>query len=107
MAGVAQLVFSEHRKGWFTITRDTTKPNSVVQFVLVNVKNGKLVTFSIFAGSRSHETSRALLKPGRYALAQLQAGVTSSQSGIFLKSPDRAATTALSIHVKGEFTPKR
>jgi type 1 fimbria pilin len=107
VAAVTQVTFTEHKKGWLTITRDTRKPNSVVELVLVNLKTQKLVTFDIFSGSQSHETSRALLKPGKYELVQTEAGISAGQNGIFLKSgvAPRAARAKLTIHLSGEFKP--
>lgn len=106
VAGVTQVAFTEHKKGWFTLTRDTKKPNSVVQVILVNLQTQKVVSFSVFEGSQSHETSRALLKPGQYELAQTEAGITAGDNGIFLKSgAPRTAKAQLSIHLSGEFKP--
>lgn len=106
VAGVTQVTFSEHKKGWFTLTRDTKKPNSVSEVALVNLKTQKLVSFDVFMGSQSHETSRALLKPGKYEITQTEAGITAGQGGIFLKSgAPRAAKAKLSIHISGEFKP--
>jgi hypothetical protein len=106
VAGVTQVTFTEHKVGRFTLTRDTKKPNSVSEVALVNVKTRKIVSFDIFIGSQSHETSRALLKPGTYELIQTEAGITAGQSGILSKSgAPRTAKAALTIHLSGEFKP--
>ena len=106
VAGVTQVTFTEHKKGWFTLTRDTKKPNSVAEVALINVKTQKIVSFDIFVGSQSHQTSRALLKPGHYELVQTEAGITAGDSGIFLKSgAPRTAKAKLSIHISGSFKP--
>jgi type 1 fimbria pilin len=106
VAGVTQVTFTEHKKGWFTLTRDTKKPNSVAEVALVNIKTQKLVSFDVFVGSQSHQTSRALLKPGKYELTQTEAGISAGDQGLFLKSgAPLAAKAKLSIHISGEFKP--
>jgi hypothetical protein len=106
VAGATQVTFTEHRKGWFTLTRDTRKPNSVSEVALVNLKTQKIVSFDIFIGSQSHETSRALLKPGKYELIQTEGGITAGENGLFLKSgAPRTARATLTIHISGEFKP--
>lgn len=105
--GVAIVQFTEHKKGWFYLTRDTTKPNSVSIFVLINLKNGNLKTLDYYAGDKSHATSRALLKPGKYAIAQTQVGLVLSDNGAFLKAgapAKRALSLTTTLH--GEFKPK-
>ncbi len=106
VAGVTQVTFTEHKKGWFTLTRDTKKPNSISEVALINVKTQKIVSFDIFVGSQSHGTSRALLKPGKYELVQTEAGITAGENGIFLKAgAPRTAKAKLTIHISGEFKP--
>lgn len=104
VVAATQVVFSEHHKGWFYLTHDTRKPNSVVTSVLVNAKNGKIVTLAFFEGTRSHATSRALIKPGKYVLLETQVGLAIGQNGIILA---KGASTAKKVHhnlsVSGEF----
>jgi hypothetical protein len=106
VAGVTQTIFNEHKKGWLYITRDTHKANSAVTMIVINAKTGKLVTLDFFQGTKSHSTSRALLKPGKYALYQTQAGVSVGGFGLLsAKAAPRAATAKLTISVSGEFKP--
>jgi len=106
VAAVTQVTFTEHKKGWFTLTRDTKKPNSVAEVALVNLKTQKVVSFDVFIGSQSHQTSRALLKPGKYELIQTEAGIQAGDGGLFLKSgAPLTAKATLTIHISGEFKP--
>jgi len=105
--GLTQVAFTEHRKGWFYLTRDTKKPNSVVEFILVNLTTGKLVQLDLFEGTQSHATSRALLKPGKYEILQTEAGISAGESGIFLKSGARAVRAKLTVKLHGEFKPSK
>jgi hypothetical protein len=104
LLGIATIVFTEHHKGWFYLTRDTKKPNSAAIFALVNAKTGNLKTLDFFEGDKSHATSRTLLRPGKYAIVELAAGVVLSESGGILKSgrtPDRSVS--LTMTLQGEF----
>jgi hypothetical protein len=105
--GETAVNFTEHKKGWLTLTRDTKKPNSFVEFIIVNAKNGQPVTLEIYQGDKSHSVSRALLKPGHYAIAQGIAGITAGGGGIFAKaqSQSRSARVAQTIHIRAEFAP--
>ena len=105
--GAFILQFTEHHKGFFYLTRDTQKTGSVAELVLINLKNGKLVTLDIYAGGKSHSVSRALLKPGKYAVQIAQAGITTGTAGIILKSGQPvSAKVARTIHLQGEFKRK-
>ena len=102
--GQMQMSFTEHHKGWFYLTRDTKKPGSVVEFALVNLKNGKLVTLDFFAGTKSHATSRAFLKPGKYGVELGIEGIQGGASGIALKTGQpRSSKIAKTLTVHGEF----
>ncbi len=105
LAAAMQVTFTEHKKGYLSLTRDTTKPNSLVTFILVNTKTGKPVSFSLFEGAASHETSRALLKPGTYVIAQSQAGISVGGTGLLFKSASRVTKPSFNIHLKGTFKP--
>jgi hypothetical protein len=108
VVGQALVKFTEHKKGYFYFTRDTSKPHSVVVFVLENLKTQKVVALDAFSGTQSHATSRAFLKPGTYAIIQMQAGLTVSDSGVVLKSPSSTRQSVnLSMSLHGEFKPKR
>ena len=108
LLGESMVTFTEHHKGHLYVTRDTAKPNSVVAFVLVNLKTQKLVTFEEFAGGKSHATSRALLKPGTYAIEEMVVGLSVGDTGIPLKSgrpAQRSVTLTTTLH--GEFKRKK
>ena len=102
------LAFTEHHKGYLSLTRSTKKPGSLSAFVLINLKNGKVVTLDVFEGSRSHQTSRTLLKPGHYGVQLSEIGISAGGGGILLKSPEAlSAKVARTIHLQGEFKRKR
>jgi hypothetical protein len=104
VAGATQTMFTEHKKGWLYITRETHKPNSAVTVVVVNLKSGKLVTLEFFQGTKSHSTSRALLKPGKYGLVETQVGVSVGGFGLLsAKGAQRAAKVKLTSTISGEF----
>jgi hypothetical protein len=106
--GIAAITFTEHHKGWFYLTRDTGKPNSAAIFALINAKTGNLKTLDFFEGDKSHSTSRALLRPGKYSIVEMAAGLALSESGGILKSgrtPDRAVS--LTTTLQGEFKRKK
>ncbi|HEX3223606.1 MAG TPA: hypothetical protein VHR35_13640 [Nocardioides sp.] len=106
--GESIMQFTETKKGYFYLTRDTGKPNSVSIFALVNLKNGNLKTLDFYEGDKSHATSRVLLKPGKYGIELMQVGFALSDSGgIILKSGaplKRAVSLTTTLH--GEFKPK-
>jgi hypothetical protein len=105
--GEMQMAFTEHHKGWFYLTRDTKKPGSITEFVLVNLKNGKLVTLDFFAGTQSHATSRAFLKPGHYGFEIGVEAIEGGSQGIALKTAQpRSSKIAKTLTVHGEFKPK-
>jgi hypothetical protein len=106
--GQMQMAFTEHHKGWLYLTRDTKKPGSVIEFVLVNLKNGKLVNLDFFAGAQSHSTSRAFLKPGRYGFEEGIEALQGGGQGIMFKTAQpRTSKIAKTLTVHGEFKPKR
>ncbi len=107
IAGAFIIEFTEHHKGYFYLTRDTKKPGSIAEIVLVNLNTEKLETLDIYSGGKSHQTSRALLKPGHYAVEIAQAGISTDTSGIILKSGRPvSAKVARTIHLQGEFKAK-
>jgi hypothetical protein len=98
------LQFTEHHKGHIFLTRDTKKPGSVSEFVLFNATSGKLVTLDLYAGTKSHATSRALLKPGTYIVEFAQAGISTGTAGLILKSGQPVSRKiARTIHLSGVF----
>jgi hypothetical protein len=101
-----QVDFTEHKKGTFTLTRDTKKPNSFSEFVLFDLKRQKVVTLDVFEGDHSHASSRAVIKPGKYEIAMTELGILSNNSS-FLKTQALSRRVAQTIHLHGEFTPKK
>lgn len=102
--GAFNLQFTEHHKGHLFLTRDTKKPGSVSEFVLFNATSGKLVTLDLYSGTKSHSTSRALLKPGTYVVEFAQAGISTGTEGIILKSGQPVSRkVARTIHLSGVF----
>jgi hypothetical protein len=105
--GEMQVFFSEHKKGYLYVTRDTKKADSVSEFILVNAETDKLVTLDVYAGDQSHDTSRALLKPGKYEIIETEAGLSIGGSGILLRSAPREAKAKATVHLSGEFKPSK
>jgi hypothetical protein len=104
--GATQVVFTEHKKGWFYLSHDSKKPNSALTAVIFNADTGKVVTVSFFEGTASHETTRALLKPGRYVLIETQAGLAINSGGILAaKGGPSSRTVHHSMSIRGEFKP--
>ncbi len=99
--GQAMVAFTEHKAGWFYLTRDTAK-NSVTTFVVVNEDTGDLVTLDFWEGDESHATSRAFLTPGTYQIAETQTGVAVGTGGIFKRSAheSRSAKVSASLHAR-------
>jgi hypothetical protein len=105
--GATIIAFTEHKKGVLTLTRDTRKPGSILVFQVVDLTSGKAVTVDLFQGPKSHSVSRAVLKPGQYAIEPAQAGITAGGNGSIFKSAPRTTQTALTIHLQGTFTPNK
>lgn len=103
---LTQVNFTEKKKGTFTLTRDTKKPNSLAEFVLVDLNRDQVVALDAFEGDHSHASSRATLKPGKYAIAMTELGIFSN-GGLLTKSGAKSSKVAQTIHLHGEFTPKK
>jgi hypothetical protein len=101
-----QAVFTEHKKGWFYLTHDVKKPNSVIQLEMINVNTDKLVTLDFYAGDQSQLTTRTKLKPGRYAILA-EAGMTVGASGVILAKGTSAQKTKMSTTIVGTFKPAK
>jgi hypothetical protein len=104
IANVLDVEFTEHHKGWLYLTRDTKKPNSFDEFILVNETTGSAVALDVFQGTKSHVTSRALLKKGTYVIEETAAGLAIGSAGI-LKSASLTKKAAQTVHLKGQFKP--
>lgn len=105
--GETQVSFTEHKKGVLSLTRDTQKPNSLIELVIENAKTGQAVAFTVFEGSHSHAVSKAVLKPGTYVIAEGFAGIVAGESGIPLKSARLSTKVAQTIDIHGVFAPKK
>jgi hypothetical protein len=105
--GATQVAFTEHKKGWLYLTRDTKKPNSFVEFILINTRTGQAVALDFFQGSRSHVTTRARLKPGTYEVSQNEAGLAIGAGGILMKSQALSARAAQTVHLTAQFKPNK
>jgi hypothetical protein len=98
-----QTVFTEHKKGWFYLTHDVRKPNSVIEVELVNVDNGKIVSLHVYLGDHSHATSRAKLKPGRYGVLAVAGVTVGNNIGIGLAKPSLRSKANLTTTITGKF----
>jgi hypothetical protein len=105
LAVLPELAFTEHKKGWIYLTRDTLKPNSFSELILVSEKTNSAIALDIFAGSASHVTSRALLKPGAYELEETECGLEIGGAGILGKAQVLSQKAAQTIHLQGQFKP--
>jgi hypothetical protein len=104
--GESVVQFTEHKKGWFYLTRDTSTPNTASIFALVNLKNGQLKTLDFYEGDKSHATSRAWLKPGQYGIEEMQVGfVLSETGGPFRSGTPLKRALSLTTTLHGAFKP--
>ena len=100
-----QTVFTEHKKGWFYLTHDVRKPNSVIEVELVNVDTNKIVSLQVYLGDHSHMTSRAKLKPGRYGVLALSGVSVGNNIGIGLAKASLRSKATLTTTISGVFKP--
>lgn len=114
MAAGTQVLFTEHKTGWFYYSHKTTTPNVIVLAILVNYKTGKPVALDEYTGGASQLTARAKLRPGTYALYQAYLGmsvgegflpfITKSQApGVTLDAA--RSKVVLDNYIKGVFKP--
>lgn len=106
LTAASQVMFTEHKKGVLTLTRDTKKAGSLATFVLVNLDTDRAIAIDAFEGSHSHNVAHLKLKPGNYEIADNQLGVFAGQ-GMLLKSGQRSAKVAQTIHLTASFAPKK
>jgi len=102
---IEETLFTEHKKGWFYLTRDTKSPNSESDFTLYNETKGHEVFFDMYAGGASHATSRALLKPGSYAVVDTIAAVTAGGIQLEAKTAQRSTRVTQTVELNGQFKP--
>jgi hypothetical protein len=104
--GVEEALFTESKKGYLYVTRDTKKNNSLAIYVIIDMKTDVPVAEEIFEGGQSHSTSRALLKPGRYALEETETAITAGGGELALKAgTPRTSKVTQTVHLSGEFKP--
>jgi hypothetical protein len=103
--GEMSAEFSEHKKGWMTITRTTKKPGSASIYSLVDVTRNKPVAEEIFEGGHSKEVVRALLKPGKYVIEEAEAGIVAGEGNAIFAKTGRRSTVAQTVHISGSFAP--
>jgi hypothetical protein len=101
------LGFSEHKKGYLYVTRDTKKPADFTEYVLINTDTEKLVSLDFFQGGQSHQTNRALLKPGHYAIEEGELGLSVGGSGISGRSGTLDAKAKATVTLVGQFKPSK
>jgi hypothetical protein len=106
VAGTTSMVFTEKKKGTFTLTRDVKVPNSLSEFFLINATTGDPVVLDLSQSpGTSHATYTAKLKPGKYAI-QAVAGLTAGGAFV-LKSAQRTQKVSLKNDLRAVFTPKK
>jgi hypothetical protein len=106
MGGLIEgALFTEHKKGYFYLTRDTLKPDSETEFILYNEQTDQEVAFEFYAGGASHATSRALLKPGTYAIEETITAVTAGGVQPEAKTAQRSTKVAQTVELNGQFKP--
>jgi hypothetical protein len=106
LAEVPELQFTEHKKGTLTITRDTKKPNSFTELILVNETSGNAVVLDVFQGTKSHVVSTATLKPATYDIEESEIGLAIGNTGIF-KSSALSSRATQTVHLSGQFKPAK
>lgn len=104
-AAVQSFKFTEHKKGWLTITRNIKTANGLTEYVLVNVATGNPVSLEVSQGGASTSTSKALLKPGTYGFEQVEVAVTAGGAGILAKSGQQDARAKQTLELNGVFKP--
>jgi hypothetical protein len=106
LGGIAQpVLFTEHKAGWFTLTRDTGKQHqAITEFELVNVDTNKVIQLDVFQGTLSHQVSRVKLKPGDYGfLAAAVIDQGNFNIGIGLKSQQRVVRAKPTVTLHADF----
>jgi hypothetical protein len=106
LAVLPELAFTEHKKGWLYLTRDTKQANSFTELILVNTKTDEAVSLDVYQGTKSHVTSRALLKRGSYVIEESEGGLAIGSTGI-LKTAALTKTAAQTVHIQGKFKPTK
>jgi hypothetical protein len=104
-AGVNELRFTEKKKGWFSVTRNVKAPSSIAIYVLVDLDKGNAIALEEYQGGQSHFTSRALLKPGHYALEETEVGISIGGAGLFAKNAPLSAKIKKTLELQGQFKP--
>jgi len=107
VVGETLTLFTERKKGWFYLTHDVGKKNSVIEVELVDLDREKVVALDIFAGTHSQATSRAKLKPGHYEVLAIVGVTVGNDIGIGLSKASLAEKVKLTTTVSGEFKPIR
>jgi hypothetical protein len=106
LAGLEGMIFTEHKKGTFTLTRNMKQANSVSEFELVNAKTDQPVVLDVSSGAgTSHATFKAAIKPGTYEIMAF-CGV-SSPGNVILKSAQRTTKVSLRNEMLAVFTPAK
>ncbi len=105
--GFAQALFTEHKAGWFYLTRDTARSAASI-FLMINDVTGEAVVLDLYEGDNSSSTSRTFLKPGTYLVEELFGGVQSGGGGILAKQARASLTSKLTatFHAAGSATGK-
>jgi hypothetical protein len=106
LAEAETVLFTEHKKGTFTLTRDLV-PHSAVVFFLINEKNDTPIAFDLAQTSgTSHATYTAKLKPGEYAI-EAEAGVTGGSAFILKSAAQRTTKVSMKSDVHATFMPPK
>jgi hypothetical protein len=104
--GIVPLVtFTESKKGTLNIAYTSSKPNALLAFAVYSFKTELPVVEVVNVGSHTHGTASVTLKPGKYAVAQTEAGVFSGS--IFGKRASLSHKVAKTVDIKAVFTPKK
>jgi hypothetical protein len=101
---IPTATFTESKKGTLKVTY-VGKPNSLVEFLVVNVKTGQSVLETVDVGTHTHGSASVSLKPGKYAIGESAAGMFSG--AIFGKSASLSQKTSADVAVHAVFTPKK
>jgi hypothetical protein len=104
--GVIPLVsFTESKKGTLNISYKSSKPNALLAFAVFDFATEQPIVEVVNVGSHTHGTAQVTLKPGKYAIAESEAGVFAGS--ILGKSASLSQKVAKTVEVKAVFTPKK
>lgn len=105
LGDVPSAQFTEHHKGTLTLTFDTTKPNALIEFVVVNGKTGHIAMEYVDVATHLHGSITAHVKPGTYLVELSAVGVFAGPLNAKAATHSQRASADVALHL--QFTPKK